>query len=93
MLTENLAAMIEEAPFAYAFHQLIVDDSEMNQLLFQRLVLQLYPKAKIHLAAGGSDAIALSINDEIDLILMDIQMFEIDGIKATAHIREFEKKI
>lgn len=71
---------------------LIVDDTEMNQVLIQRLVLQCYPHSRILLAGGGSDAIAYYLNEKLDLILMDIQMFEIDGLKMTSYIREFEEK-
>ena len=40
-------------------------------------------------ASNGADAVALVEKEDIHLVLMDIMMPQMDGITATAKIREF----
>jgi two-component system, sensor histidine kinase and response regulator len=65
---------------------LLVEDDETNQLMYKMLFKTL--NITVLLAKDGEEAIemALSHND-ISLVLMDLQIPKIDGIAATAQIR------
>jgi CheY-like chemotaxis protein len=64
-----------------------------DNLLNQRFALRLLEKAghAVTLAANGREVLeALRLND-FDLVLMDVEMPEMDGISATQAIRAEEK--
>jgi PAS domain S-box-containing protein len=71
---------------------LIVEDVPMNMLLIKKIVEQILQHVEIIEAKNGREAIDLSESMCPDLILMDVQMPEIDGIKATMEIRKLEEK-
>ena len=63
----------------------------MNMLLVKFLIEKLLPKARVIEATNGNEAVALWQKEQPDLILMDMQMPELDGVDATIKIRELEK--
>ncbi len=65
---------------------LVVDDDENNLLLMQ--IIFNYWKLPIDIARNGKEAIRKIKNKEYDLVFMDIQMLEMNGINATIKIRE-----
>jgi signal transduction histidine kinase/DNA-binding response OmpR family regulator len=68
---------------------LIAEDNLVNQRLATRL---LEKRGHSVVVAGDSrEALAACENESFDLILMDVQMPEMDGLEATAAIREKEK--
>jgi PAS domain S-box-containing protein len=64
---------------------LIVDDNMMNQEIVQNLI----QRKEYHFIAAynGRDALDILRKQNVDLILMDIQMPELNGIEATKIIR------
>jgi signal transduction histidine kinase/CheY-like chemotaxis protein/HPt (histidine-containing phosphotransfer) domain-containing protein len=68
---------------------LIAEDSADNRLLLQ-LFLERYP-VDIYFAENGKVAVDLFRQQKFDIIFMDIQMPEMDGITATKIIRDIEK--
>lgn len=68
---------------------LVVDDNQINLLVAKKMVESLG-----HLAiteTNGQDAIQAWLRESPDVILMDVQMPGMDGIQATAEIRELSK--
>jgi CheY-like chemotaxis protein len=60
---------------------LVAEDNKINQLVVNETLLEL--GALITFADNGLDAIEKLRADQFDLILMDIQMPEMDGLEAT----------
>ncbi len=71
---------------------LIVEDSSMNMMLAKSLILSIMPNLTILEATNGIDAVTISIEQNPQLVLMDIQMPGLDGVKATLQIREHESE-
>ena len=65
---------------------LLVEDNELNQLLAVK-VFEKWNK-KIDIVDNGKLAIEKITNNTYDIILMDIQMPEMDGLELTSYIRE-----
>ncbi len=72
-------------------HVLVAEDNVTNQ----KVVVGMLKKhhCRVSLAATGSEAVRLFLNDPPDLVLMDCQMPEMDGYQATARIRRHEQEL
>ena len=69
---------------------LLAEDNPVNQKLATR-VLEMSGHA-VTVAATGREALSALASGAFDLILMDVQMPEMDGLDATAAIREQERQ-
>jgi len=82
-----------EKPTSHPLNILLSEDNAVNQ----KLAIRLLERAGHHvtLAKTGKEAVSAWENSgetDFDLLLMDIQMPEMDGMEATAEIRSREKK-
>ena len=75
-------------PSAY-LHVLLAEDNAVNQ----RLAVRLLEKRghSVAVASNGREALVALEKEKFDLIFMDVQMPEMDGLEATVAIREKEK--
>jgi two-component system, sensor histidine kinase and response regulator len=72
-----------------ALHILLAEDNPVNQ----KLALRLLEKRghRVAVASTGRQALLALEKTSYDLVLMDVQMPEMDGLEATAILREKEK--
>jgi PAS domain S-box-containing protein len=67
---------------------LLVEDNPVNQTLARRLLEK--RGHRVALAVNGREAVKALEKESFDLVLMDLQMPEMDGLEATVVIREKE---
>lgn len=92
------SAWVDEAPAAAApavcragpLRVLVADDDPFYRLWAAARLRELGHEPI--LAADGAEAVALACELTFDLVLMDLQMPVLDGLKATAVIRRFERE-
>jgi PAS domain S-box-containing protein len=81
---------VQDPPSAFeVLHILLAEDNLVNQRLMTRLLEK--RGHRVVVAANGREALAALEKRSYDLVLMDIQMPEMNGMEATARIREKEK--
>jgi hypothetical protein len=70
---------------------LVVEDDSSSRLYLNKIL----EKAGVSIlnAGDGEEAVAMALNNDVDIILMDIQLPIIDGYAATLKIREVKKDL
>jgi CheY-like chemotaxis protein len=74
--------------FSRPLHVLVAEDNRVNQRLVVGLLQRLGHTAEV--ACSGTEAVAIAARGRFDLALMDLRMPGLDGIAATAAIRQRE---
>lgn len=70
---------------------LLADDNAVNMALNVRMMASIMPDANLTEVSNGADAIQACEEVHFDLILLDVQMPEVDGIEATKQIRQMKQ--
>jgi two-component system, sensor histidine kinase len=69
---------------------LVVEDNEVNQFVITAMLERL-GAGQVHVASSGAQALRMTKQVAYDLVLMDWQMPEMDGLEVIAHLRAREK--
>ncbi len=80
------SAQPADAPDRRAGRVLLAEDNEINAMLAVTILEE--AGHSVELAVNGREAVEAAQRGGFDLILMDVQMPEMDGLVATAKIRE-----
>jgi CheY-like chemotaxis protein len=76
-----------ESSFAssYPIKILVAEDNAVNQKIAIKILGKL--GYTVQIANNGKEAIQILANEHHDIVLMDVQMSEMDGLEATKNIR------
>ena len=70
-------------------HVLVAEDNQVNQLVATRILEKLGHRVTV--VNSGREAVSAAQSGNFDVIAMDVQMPEMDGLEATAVIRRWER--
>ncbi|WP_100643586.1 CHASE domain-containing protein [Alteromonas facilis] len=88
---EEVAAANSESKNLEGCRILIAEDNDINRSIIEAMLVD--TKANLYFAVNGLEAIDLALKENPDLILMDIQMPEMDGVEACKHIKQAQPEL
>jgi len=89
LVLHSLAARHTLRESAGKLHILVAEDNAVNQTVILRVLTKMGHSSV--LASTGLEALNLAFSQNFDLLFMDVQMPEMDGLAATEAIRQREK--
>jgi CheY-like chemotaxis protein len=90
-MSSRPAAPVHRKPAfsALSLEILLAEDNRVNQVVARRMLEKM--GHTITVVGNGREALTMLSQESFDLVLMDIQMPEMDGLTATQEIREIEQ--
>jgi CheY-like chemotaxis protein len=83
---KHTPTLLDEAfATSYPLRMLLAEDNVINQKVAQQMLKRL--GYRVDVAANGREVLHLMGQQSFDVILMDVQMPEMDGLEATGYIR------